>query len=292
MDNLKLGSLEYTSPISSAIEQRKQPLGEPRRIVAVFYRDKSLLVKVNMVCDYERAPYWRVHEYLPHTFSVGEFRRRFPQSEDESSIRTGLNDGKVCSPISQQPRLLYRTSTGQSSPRVVTVERANICIPPAAASNVSIPSHSTNLPSVADHIAQPNSYIPHSLLRPTLVESASAYGLPFEIYADTSILAGDSILWIESLELCPGVGVRAQKVLVRRDQKCRFILGCISLEKLCSGREGNIEAVVGTLNYFAAWKFHRSESNSQLLTYTGPPIEQVVVAALHRQISPRRGENS
>lgn len=57
-------------------------------------------------------------------------------------------------------------------------------------------------------------------------------------------------MWIESLEVCPGVGVRAQKVLVRRDQKCRFILGDISLEKLCFGWESNIRVVVGDLDFF------------------------------------------
>lgn len=145
-------------------------------------------MKVNMARDYERANDWRVHEYLPHTFDVGEFRQRFPGSKHaevikeldekvaeldrnrregkttfhawvgqlsgwlqpvlaclpfksgnhpshgcrEKEIRSvgstgnGLNDGKVYSRMSQQPMLLQRTSTGQSSPQVVSVERANI----------------------------------------------------------------------------------------------------------------------------------------------------------------------
>lgn len=34
-----------------------------------------------MARDYERANDWRVHEYLPLTFDVGEFRQRFSRSK-------------------------------------------------------------------------------------------------------------------------------------------------------------------------------------------------------------------
>ncbi|KAF1347263.1 hypothetical protein EJ07DRAFT_160401 [Lizonia empirigonia] len=69
------------------VRQENKPLGEPKKILTVFYQDGKSYVEVNMARDYERAEDWRVHEYLPLTFDVGEFRQRFSRSKHGEVIR-------------------------------------------------------------------------------------------------------------------------------------------------------------------------------------------------------------
>lgn len=92
-----------------------------------------------------------------------------------------------------------------------------------------------------------------------------------------------TVLWIESLETTTGIGVRSQKMLIRRDQRFQLVLGDVDFDQLCSGREGNIEDVIGPINYRLAWKYHRSGETYKHPIYIGPRMEEVIPVALCRQ---------
>ncbi|KZM18957.1 hypothetical protein ST47_g9903 [Ascochyta rabiei] len=69
------------SSINYVVRSEDKPLGGPRQILTVFREDGNSYVKFNMARDYKRSQDGRVHEYLPFTFEVGEFRQRFSKSE-------------------------------------------------------------------------------------------------------------------------------------------------------------------------------------------------------------------
>lgn len=101
------------------------------------------------------------------------------------------------------------------------------------------------------------------------------------MHEKTIVAAEDTVLWIGSLEAIPGIGIRARRILVRRDQMCWLVQGDISFDKLCCGRERRIEAIVGSLNYVVAWRLHQGKAGCQSPVYTGPPMEQQLATRRH-----------
>jgi hypothetical protein len=145
--------------------------------------------------------------------------------------------------------------------------------------NVSITPDSTDVPPAGCHIARLSFYVPQPRAQPSL--STISYS--------TLIAAEDTVLWIESLETADDIGVRTQKMLVRRNRKCQLVVGDVSFDKLCFGREANIEAVIGGFNYRLACKLHQSRSIYPYPIYTGRPIEEIVAAVSYRQAQLRSG---
>lgn len=94
-----------TSSIDHIIQSEDKPLGDPRQILAVFRQSRNIYVRVNMARDYERRQGWKVHEYLPLNFELGEFRRRFCESkhgelmgeldEKVTELKEGQGEGKT-----------------------------------------------------------------------------------------------------------------------------------------------------------------------------------------------------
>lgn len=64
-----------------------KPLGDPRGILAVFRQDGDYYVKVNMARDYEKAPGFKAHEYLPLVFDVVQFKQTFPSGGHEELMK-------------------------------------------------------------------------------------------------------------------------------------------------------------------------------------------------------------
>ncbi|KAF1357331.1 hypothetical protein EJ07DRAFT_157645 [Lizonia empirigonia] len=69
------------------VQEEDKPLGEPREILNVFRQDGNSYVKVNMARDYNRTPDWRVHEYLPRIFDVGDFREKFSRTKHGGIVK-------------------------------------------------------------------------------------------------------------------------------------------------------------------------------------------------------------
>ena len=94
-------------------------------------------------------------------------------------------------------------------------------------------------------------------------------------------------MWIESLDTADGNGVRAHNMLIRTQRGLELVIGDVSFDQLCSGREDNIQRIVGFNPYRLAWKLHSSKIPYQYPVYTGPPMEDLIPAAICKEIQMR-----
>lgn len=76
-------------------------------------------------------------------------------------------------------------------------------------------------------------------------------------------------------------------MLIRTQRGLQLVTGDVSFDQLCSGREGNIQEIIGTFAYRLAWKLHSSKFPYERPVYTGPPMEDLIPAAICKEIQMR-----